>query len=149
MVINSKNFFLIAFTVTLTDQLIKLLVIAAKQQLPFEIIPKLLSISHSQNTGIAFGLLHGNNLLLGIVNLVVATLIIFHRKKLKEGVEAAAAAMVLGGALSNLADRVFRSYVFDYITVKGLPTFNLADAALTIGATLIITAYLKERFRIN
>jgi len=146
MVINSKKFFLTAVSVIIIDQMIKLAVIAAKQQLPFEIIPKLLGVSYAQNTGIAFGLLQGNNLLLSAVNIGVAALIIFYRKKLKEGLETIAAALILGGALSNLIDRIFRSYVVDYIALKGLPTFNLADTALTIGAALIITAYLKEKF---
>lgn len=146
MVIDSKKFFYIALAIIVTDQIVKFLIVGVQQKLPFDIIPGLLSFSYAQNTGLAFGLLPGNNLMLSIINAAVAALIIFYRKKLTNILEVIAAALILGGALSNLTDRLTRSYVIDYIALKGLPTFNVADAALTIGAALIITAYLKDKF---
>lgn len=82
-----------------------------------------------------------------MISIIFAALIIAYRKKLKEGLEATAGALMLGGTLSNLFDRLFRSAVTDYISTPLIPMFNIADAALTIGAALIITAYIKEKFQ--
>lgn len=112
----------------------------------FLAVAGILGIPHVTNTGIAFGFLQGNNILLSAISIAVAALIIFYRKKLKQGLESAAAALILGGALSNLMDRIFRGAVVDYISIKGVPTFNLADAALTAGAALIITSFAVQKF---
>jgi signal peptidase II len=55
-----------------------------------------------------------------------------------------ALSLVLGGALGNLFDRVFRSpgflegAVIDFVKVGSFPTFNVADSAITIGAVLLV-----------
>jgi signal peptidase II len=55
-----------------------------------------------------------------------------------------ALSMVLGGALGNLLDRIFRApgflrgHVVDYVSVGSFPSFNVADSAITIGAVLLI-----------
>lgn len=85
--------------------------------------------------------------MLGIVSAVVAALIIFYRNRAKEAAEKAAMALILGGTLSNLIDRIFRGAVMDYIIISDFPAFNIADAALTAGAALIITAVLLQKFR--
>ncbi len=125
----------------------KLIVVAGMQSLPLSVIPGFLAVSYASNTGIAFGALQGNNAALIVVSVAIAALIMRYRNKLETGLEAAAGALVLGGTLGNLADRVFRGAVVDYVTVKGLPTFNIADASLTLGAALIITAYLGSKLR--
>ena len=50
--------------------------------------------------------------------------------------------LVIGGATSNLADRILRAGVIDFIVIGRWPTFNVADAALVAGVTLIIIAFL-------
>jgi signal peptidase II len=55
-----------------------------------------------------------------------------------------ALSLVLGGALGNLIDRIFRSpgflrgAVVDFVHVGSFPTFNVADAAITVGAVLVV-----------
>ena len=60
-----------------------------------------------------------------------------------------ALALVLGGALGNLLDRVFLGYVVDFIDVYYLnyhwPAFNVADSAITVGAILLIIESLCHR----
>jgi len=146
MVIKLNQFFLVAAIILVIDQVVKGLVVAKSSLLPLQIIPNILAIAHTQNTGIAFGLFQGNNILLIIISIIIAAVIIVYRKKLEGQAEQLAGALILGGTLSNLADRLFRGAVVDYIATPVLPTFNIADAALTIGAALIITAYIKEKF---
>ncbi len=133
---NSKKFFLAAFAIIVLDQIIKFL--AAEGILG---LPKI------SNTGIAFGFFQGNNLLLGVISAAVSVLVIFMIGRAGGSIEAAAMALILGGTLSNLMDRIFRGAVIDYISIKGIPTFNLADAALTGGAALIITLLIVQKFR--
>jgi signal peptidase II len=55
--------------------------------------------------------------------------------------------LVLGGKLGNLCDRVFRSHhgsVVDFITLTHWPTFNVADACITIGGISLVVAQLRR-----
>jgi signal peptidase II len=62
-----------------------------------------------------------------------------------------AAGLVLGGAIGNLVDRVFRSpgflsgAVIDFIDLRWWPVFNLADAAITCGCLLLLFSGLRGR----
>lgn len=79
-----------------------------------------------------------------LLALVVSTALIIWMKKLKPHarLEAAALAMILGGALGNLIDRVIFGYVVDFLDVYvgnyHWPAFNVADSAICIGAVLLI-----------
>ncbi len=54
-------------------------------------------------------------------------------------------ALILGGALGNLVDRIARGYVVDFIHVKGWPIFNVADIAVVAGMMLLGIARLAFR----
>lgn len=62
---------------------------------------------------------------------------------------ACALALILGGALGNLIDRFLLGYVVDFISVYyqtyRFPTFNLADAAISIGAALMVLDLFRSR----
>ena len=81
----------------------------------------------------------------------VALVIWLKRLKAHETWLAIALALVLGGALGNLYDRVVLGYVVDFISVHYqryyFPAFNLADAAITLGAGMLIidTIWLSRR----
>jgi signal peptidase II len=111
-------------------------------------IPHFFSIVHTSNPGIAFGFFADSpsrwiNGMLSVATLVVCILLTW---LLLSGHTGSApgrvgAALILGGALGNLVDRVLHSSVTDFIYfhVRGYdwPAFNFADAAITIGALLI------------
>ena len=58
---------------------------------------------------------------------------------------------ITGGAIGNLIDRVFSGYVVDfidlYVTIYHWPTFNIADAFITIGASVLVIVELRSYFR--
>ena len=141
---SKKAIFLIVFVVLIVDQLLKFAVVSSQPH--FTIIPKVLSITYLTNTGIFFGLFKGYNIVLILIRLAVAAFILYYIPKLKDKLEFYAVALILAGTLGNLIDRLVRGEVVDFITLSIIPTFNIADAALTIGAVLIITAYIKEKF---
>ena len=93
-----------------------------------------LDITHTRNTGVAFGALEGGGLLLAVLIGAALTLLI--------GYFALHAAMawlwlpvgvLLGGSLGNLADRAREGAVIDFIDPVAWPAFNVADAGITVG----------------
>ncbi len=116
------------------------------------VIPGVFQIVHTRNTGIAFGLLGGNGpagkwLLIGfalaIMALVLSLLWTASRPATREHwTLRAALGFVLGGAAGNLYDRIVFGSVTDFLDfytgIHHFPIFNVADAAITCGAGLLI-----------
>jgi signal peptidase II len=55
--------------------------------------------------------------------------------------------LIVGGALGNVADRLRFGYVVDYLDVHVWPVFNLADAAIVVGAGVLAAASVMRRHR--
>src|SRR6266540_2682298 len=112
-------------------QLTKAWVVANLADGPQSIIGETVELRLARNPGGAFSLFTGFTPLLAVLALVVA--------------------IVLGGALGNLSDRVFRTpgflrgEVVDFIHVSAWPSFNVADSAITIGAVLLIVWGWRDR----
>ena len=109
------------------------------------IIPDLFSWTLAYNTGAAFSFLADaggwQRWFFAVVALAVSVMLVIWMKGLKqhESWLAVALALVLGGALGNLFDRVVYGHVIDFILVHWqqrwyFPAFNLADSAITVGA---------------
>jgi len=89
------------------------------------------------NTGSAFSLMRGWAPILAGVAVAIVVLLLASVRRVRSDLLAASVGLVVGGALGNLADRVFRSHhgaVVDFIAFHFWPTFNLADAAIVVGA---------------
>lgn len=105
------------------------------------------------NTGAAFSFLSGAGgwqrwLFTGLALAVSAAIVIWlWRLERTQAVTAAGLALVLGGALGNLIDRLQLGYVVDFVSVHYaghyFPTFNLADAAISVGAAALILDSLR------
>lgn len=130
------------------DQLTKLLVasqLAPGESLP--LIPPALYLTCVRNTGAAFGLFKGQQLLfIGLAALVMAWMI---RELLaKPSLPAPsiwACALILGGAAGNLLDRARFGYVVDFIDLRIWPVFNIGDSAITIGVALLLWQAVRHR----
>ena len=119
------------------------------------VIPQLLDWTLAYNTGAAFSFLADEAgwqrwLFAGIAVLVSGVLFVWlKRLKPSENLLAIALALVLGGALGNLYDRVVLGHVVDFILVHWqsswfFPAFNIADSAITVGAALLILDMFKS-----
>ena len=104
-----------------------------------EIIPNWLNFTYTCNSGAAFGLLANETLLFVLIALVVIGVIVAYFRflpanrpwlKLSLGLQ-------LGGALGNLVDRLHHGFVVDFISIKNLPVFNLADSCIVIGVMIL------------
>ncbi len=97
------------------------------------------------NSGTAFSLLEGAGdwvVPLVVVILVVLGWLAWHSRR---PLLTVAYGLVLGGALGNLADRLLRGHhgeVVDFVTLSHWPTFNVADACITVGVVLVALAVL-------
>ncbi len=137
---------LIAATVFSADFLIKAYL---RTNFPFATLPVINHIFHITvvfNRGAAFGILQGKTTLLifsGIIFLLVFFLLIKGEKK-HDRVFFAACGLILGGAASNLYDRIFLGFVVDYIDLRIWPVFNLSDAGITIGVGLLLWRSRKK-----
>jgi signal peptidase II len=102
-----------------------------------------LTLSH--NSGVAFGLAAGGGTRLVLVTALALGVVayLFSRDPTRPGMWAAAG-LLAGGAIGNLADRIRADAVTDYIAIGNWPAFNLADVAVTTGVLLLAFAYLRE-----
>ena len=96
------------------------------------------------NTGAAFGRFDGLGPLIGIIVVVVIGAIVYTGRRAASTATAVALGLVLGGAVGNFLDRLFRSGdgflggpVVDFIDFQWWPVFNLADAAIVIGVIVL------------
>ncbi len=103
---------------------------------------------HTQNTGVAFGMFQGANLVLAILASLVSIAIIYYYPRIPSQDLALriALSMQLAGALGNLIDRIFFGYVTDFVSVGNFAIFNVADSSITVGVMiLLIGVWLDEQ----
>ncbi|MDK2794356.1 MAG: signal peptidase [Caldanaerobacter sp.] len=133
---------IVAFVVFL-DQFTKYL--AAKYLMPvgsYPVIKHFFHLTYVENRGAAFGMLQNKTLFFIVITVVVGIVLIYSMIKLPENsLYNYTLAMILGGAIGNLIDRVRLGYVVDFIDFKFFPAvFNIADSFIVVGA--IILGYL-------
>jgi len=109
-------------------------------------------VTHFHNTGTAFSMFAGTeriNLIISILAFVVSVIIvaIFPRIDRRERLLRAAVILQLGGAIGNLISRLQYGYVLDFISIGNFAVFNIADASLVTGASLMVLAVLLEEIR--
>lgn len=141
-----------AGTVLAADQISKAWVTAVlplhEQIAPVPALAAFFTLTHTRNTGAAFSLFPEGGLFLTLIGLVTVGLILFYMRQLAGygWPLQAALALVLGGTLGNLLDRVRLGFVVDFLHVHGLPVFNVADVAIAGGvALLILLVWWAER----
>lgn len=144
-------FFLILFAIYGSDLVTKIWVRRAMplgSEIP--ILP-FFSLSHVNNTGIAFGLFQQMNHVFSVLGiLVVLVMILFsYRTYQKDRFVSLVLAVVLGGALGNLTDRLVYGHVTDfldfYIGSFHWPVFNVADSSICVGAALLVWRNFRPR----
>ncbi len=99
-----------------------------------------LDLTFVQNTGTAFGLFQGNNKALLILAFIIFASLLYGARGLSErgGLWGAlGVALVRGGAVGNIIDRVHYGQVIDFLDFHFWPVFNLADSAITVGTISI------------
>lgn len=147
-------YYLIAIVLVIIDQLTKWLVVSRMElgeSIP--VIDNFFYITSHRNTGAAWGILEGQMLLFYIITTIVIVGIIYllHTHAKGDRILSVALVIILGGAIGNFIDRIFRQEVVDfanfYIFDYNFPIFNVADSSLTIGVIIFIIATILEEKR--
>ena len=136
----------VACLVFFLDQIVKY-VISSRLGLndSVAIVRNVFHITLVHNTGAAFGIFKDQTLFFISISIVsIISIIIFLRKNTKSSVLIdVALALILGGALGNLLDRLRFGYVIDFLDFRIWPVFNIADSAITIGVFLAVLSLFK------
>ena len=146
-------YYVIALLVIALDQLTKWMIVKNMEYgESIKIIENLLYITSHRNRGAAWGILQGQMWFFYLITIIVIIAIVYYIQKMakRNGLLGTSLALMLGGAIGNLIDRVFRQEVVDfvhtYIFSYSFPVFNIADASLTIGVfLLVIHMFLEEK----
>jgi len=150
--------FLIVLPVIVLDQLSKLWIV---QSVPMfsaiQIVKNFFHITYIQNTGGAFGIFSGLHTVYFQKVFVVGTLIaigfigvLYSKLRSYQKKPATRIALIIGGAIGNLIDRIRLGGVIDFIDLHVYsyhwPAFNIADSAITIGSFVLITCILLKKW---
>ncbi len=104
------------------------------------VINNVFSLVYVENRGIAFGMFQGMFWIFSIFTLVIIGAFIYMivKKTFTGKIFYISSALIIGGGLGNLIDRVFRGFVVDYLSLSFFPPIcNFADYCVTIGAALL------------
>lgn len=139
--------FLTVLIIFFSDQFSKSYIFAKVFQ-PYGLINNLVLINPTCNTGVAFGLFSGiSNFLLPLTLLGVILIFIYLKHLAFDFTLQLSLLIILGGAISNIFDRIILGYVRDFIDLRFWPVFNLADLFIVTGTIiLIIKMFLKKDF---
>ena len=139
---------LVAAVVVALDQITKTLALNALDDGPIDLFWTL-SLDLSFNRGVAFSMGTGLTPLITIAAIVLVGGLLAFARHSSSSFLAIALGLLLGGALGNLSDRLFRGHdgaVIDFIDLRWWPVFNVADIGVSVGAVLMILAsFIDDR----
>jgi signal peptidase II len=136
---------LVAAVVFAADMVSKVIVVATlSDRAPVRVIDGFLQLTETRNAGAAFSIGTGATILFTAVAVGVVVVIVRTARRLRSLPWALVLGLLLGGALGNLTDRIFRApgplrgHVVDWIELPHWPVFNLADSAIVVGGLLAV-----------
>ena len=152
------RFFAIILLVVVCDQLSKLWILQNFALYDSTvIIPGLFNLTFLRNTGAAFGMFAGQAVwwrqlfFIGVAVIALVVILFMHRKLgPQNSMYTISLALIGGGAIGNLIDRVLYGSVIDFLDVyigsHHWPAFNVADSAITVGVCIfLLTQFLEDR----
>ncbi|WP_242887134.1 signal peptidase II [Actinomadura litoris] len=135
----------VALAALAADVLSKTIVVAALQnEEPIELLGGLLTLRETRNSGAAFSIGTGYTIVFTVIACGVVVAILRTARNLRSLPWAVCLGLLLGGAIGNLIDRLFRApaplkgHVVDWIQLPHYPVFNLADSAIVCGGILAV-----------
>lgn len=145
----NKKIFFISVLVIIFDQVSKLVIeniLNVGQSIT--IIKNFFSLTYINNYGAAFGIFKNSPIFLLFISIVALILIYSNSFNFKSNKKNDFAfGLITGGILGNIIDRLFLTYVRDFLSFKLFswyaPVFNIADSAIFVGVILLIIAILK------
>ncbi|QOR68492.1 signal peptidase II [Cytobacillus suaedae] len=144
-------YYLIALVIIVFDQLTKWAIVTYMSLgESITVVENFLYITSHRNRGAAWGILQGQMWFFYIVTVIVVIILVTYIQKLPKDqrIMGYALGLMLGGAIGNFIDRIFRKEVVDfintYIFTYDFPIFNIADSALVVGVGIVLVLTLFE-----
>ncbi|HEX7687208.1 MAG TPA: signal peptidase II [Burkholderiaceae bacterium] len=144
----------LALVVVLLDQFAKALIVGDFREYESRRVTSFFNVVRWHNHGAAFSFLNGAGgwqrwMFIGLAIAASVFIVWLLRRHASQRLFCFAIAMVLGGAVGNVIDRIVRGYVVDFISlhwkdVYAFPAFNLADSAITLGAICLVVDELRR-----
>lgn len=160
-IVGSRGFHLFLFWaivifVVAIDQATKAAAIEVLNDGSGVLIPGIMNLVHVENTGAAFSIGQGGNFLfalVGIAFLVLSCLMVWREQEFPLSV-VLSLALVAGGGLGNVIDRLMNGSVTDFLSTAfmSFPVFNVADMCVTVGVFCAVLGYWmwdRRRERVN
>lgn len=148
---NLINVYLLSVWIIVVDQVLKMYLSSkALFQNAFTVIPNFFSIDLVHNTGGAFSILSGNRWLFVVIGILAVGLISYLITKMEyiSSKTTFIFALLIGGILGNVIDRIVHGYVIDYLSFKILgynfPIFNFADICIVISIIIVLITNIGE-----
>ncbi len=141
-----KELFTISIFIII-DQIVK--VIATEMTNAIDIIPGFLRLNYVKNFGVAWSMFNNQMLLIILFSIGAISYLIYIMYQYRNDlIVHFGVMMMIGGALGNMIDRIFRGFVVDYVDVVifgyDFPIFNIADMLLVCGAILIFVETARK-----
>jgi signal peptidase II len=139
---------LAVIAIVVVDQLTKVWAVGSLADGPLNVIGDNIRFELTRNSGAAFSGFQGYTPILAILAIAITVVIARAVRKATDPWILVGLTLVLGGALGNLCDRIFRSpgflrgHVVDFVAVGSFPVFNVADSCITIGAIILVVRTL-------
>lgn len=134
--------------IIVADQISKVIVSGASRHLPIDIVRGVCSLTLVHNTGGAFGIFRDRPYLFIAISAAAIVALVWMMAMMKgRTADYYALALILGGAVGNLIDRVRLGHVIDFIDFKVWPVFNIADSAITVGVVIFIVDFCVGSLR--
>jgi len=130
----------VAACVVAADQLTKSWAVSRLSRGDIHVVWKL-DLQLQYNSGSSFSFAQGWGPVIGGIAVVIIAVLVVQVRRARSNAVAVALGLVIGGALGNLSDRVFRSHhgsVVDFIALHFWPTFNVADSCVVVGSILLV-----------
>ncbi|WP_294906684.1 signal peptidase II [uncultured Ruminococcus sp.] len=136
---------IVGAVLVIIDQIIKYFVSAYLQPVgSVSVIDNIFSLTYVENKGVAFGMFSDMRWIFVALTSILLVIIIFYmfKKRPKGKFFYVCAALIIGGGIGNLIDRIFYGYVIDYLSLSFFPPVcNFADYCITAG-TIMLVIYL-------
>lgn len=139
-----RRFIALAILIVAFDQITKVILRETLSLGDREWLAEFFAFSHIANDGGAFGIFGGQNTVLAVSAVVAigVVAIYYFFPPMDHWLIRSGLALILGGAVGNLLDRIYQGHVTDFIDFIHFPAFNVADAAINVGVAAIVIALL-------
>ena len=140
--------FAVSFAIFCLDRITKYMALTFLQGgQSVSVVPGVFRITLVLNRGAAFGIFKGHAAVFSVVSVCVIALIVVYIMRpgaLPSPKISLPLAFILGGALSNLADRLIFGHVIDFLDFRVWPVFNIADSFITMGTVMLAWGLIRR-----